>query len=210
MPGVLHVRADGRRRRGAARDLRAPDAATRRGQSAEVLQGRRRGRDADRDHAGSGEARHRARVQGEHRSRSSASSASSASTRAPCGRARSSTSATRASRSRSRTVPPAGQGAARDSAGAARRHLCAVAKVEEIHYDAVLHDSPRGSLPPRADEAAAADGRPRDRAGQARRRAEAVGGAAQARSSRIRACRSSTTRARTRPCCAAWASCTCA
>ena len=38
-------------------------------------------------------------------------------------------------------VHAAGQGLRRGAAGVAGRHLCAVAKVDELHFDAVLHDA---------------------------------------------------------------------
>ena len=160
---------------------------------------------------GPGEARRRARVQGHDRPvRRQARHLP----RAPGhgeARARSCWSATRASRSRSRTSSSC---RARTTSRSRRRcpgDICAVPKIDEIHFDAVLHDShdedhyhlKSVSFPPPMLGLAI-------RAGEARRRAEAVGVRCTASWPRTPACASSTTRRRTRPCFTVSATCTCA
>ncbi len=88
--------------------------------------------------------------------------------------------------------------------------ICAIAKVDEMHLDAVLHDShDEDQYSPEAAELPAADARPRDRAAAPRRRAALCGHAAQAHRRRPVLRASSTTRPSTRPCSTAWASSTC-
>ena len=78
--------------------------------------------------------------------------------------------------------------------------ICAIAKVDEIQFDHVLHDSAEDAhMHARAARAADAGVRPRGAAEEARRRAEGVRRAAQDPAPRTRASRSSTTRRPTRP-----------
>ncbi|KAI1693105.1 elongation factor g, domain IV domain-containing protein [Ditylenchus destructor] len=75
------------------------------------------------------------------------------------------------------SVHAAGQGACGDRPGPARR-LCALAKLEELHFDAVLHDAQEDEhLHLSAHRLADAGARHRHPAQPARRRATAVGGA---------------------------------
>ena len=93
----------------------------------------------------------------------------------------SSTSATAASRSRSATCSCCRARSTSRCASGVPGDICAVAKVEEIHFDAVLHDAAEDDhihlKPLRLPRAGA---RPRDRAEAARRRAAPVGDPAEA------------------------------
>ena len=89
--------------------------------------------------------------------------------------------------------------------------IAAVAKVDEIDFDCVLHDShDEDHIHMQPLEFPHADAGRRDHAEAARRRAADLRRAAQDDRRGSRRSSSSTTHDRTRPCCAGWASCTCA
>ena len=96
---------------------------------------------ASRSKPDAGEARGRRTCSRSPSIRSSASWACSASTRAPCAAAASCSSAMRASPSRSRTCSSLQGKEHTEVAHGIPGDICAVAKVDEMHFDAVLHDS---------------------------------------------------------------------
>ena len=89
-------------------------------------------------------------------------------------------------------VPPAGQGARRDRARAAGRHLRRSPRSTRMHFDAVLHDAAEDEPhPPEAARLPGAGARPGDRARSATATSSGCGSSCQARSTRTRACASS-------------------
>ena len=211
-PDLLRLGAHRRRRGRAARRDRQAAAEPDRGQPAAVPQGRRRRR-RSRMHAepDAGEARARARVQGHGRPVRRQDGRASASTRARSRATASSTSATAASRSRSATCSCCRARSTSRCARGVPGDICAVAKVDEMHFDAVLHDAAEDDhihLKPLRLPGAGA--RPGDRAQAARRRAAPVGDPAEAgRRGPVPEGRARRRRP-TRPSSTASASCTCA
>ena len=138
---LLRLRAHRRRRRRAAGTGPPPAAQPGRGQPAAVRAQRGRAQ-----RTGAGRARPATATCSPTCSRSStipssASSACSACTRARCAATRSCSSTTAASRSRSATCSACRARSTSRSTQAGPGEIAAVAKVDEIHFDAVLHDA---------------------------------------------------------------------
>ena len=140
-PGVFRLGAQRRRRRRTAGRDRQAAAEPERGQPARLPERRGHGRAADARRARPGQARAGRTCSRSPPTRSSASSASSACTRARSRRTASCSSATAASRSRSAICSCCRARTTSKCRSALPGDICAVAKVDELHFDAVLHDA---------------------------------------------------------------------